>query len=167
MTVSNLMNSTSFYIVSDFFLSNPPFDSFEISKGLRLSRIPLHWARAQWPHETSHVQHEPTIVIKRLRGWRVGSDVPRPDPSRCIYDTWDEKRWKVKCDFFWIFICQAWETTWIHRSLRCSKIWILQESNSHFVQKELKEFPQFVPCVSSLPDQLKWRFITTWGTHRV
>ena len=134
---------TSFYIVSDF-LSNPLFDSFEISKGLRLSRIPLHWARAQWPHETSHVQHERhTWVIKRLRGWRVGSDVPRLDPSRCIYDTWDEKRWKVsKCEFFCFSICQAWETTWIHRSLRCSKIWILQESNSHFVRKDQKEFPR-------------------------
>ena len=116
------------------------------SKGLRRSRIPLHWARAQWPHETSQVSNmNPTRVCWEDDGLEATFQ------SRILLDVFTvplkKKFQKVISFFFWPKRMRGWHE--FIRSLRCSKIWILQESNSHFVQKELKEFPHFVPCVSS------------------
>lgn len=82
-------------------------------------------------HHASHESCRFSVRgAERLTGWKRRSKAGSFS-MYLRYLRWKEMK-SFKMWFLLIFICQAWETTWIHRSLRCSKIWILQESNSQF-----------------------------------
>ena len=110
VTASNFLNSTSFYIVLDFFIVKSSFfrkawgvHGF-LFTGLGHSDLTKRHRCPTWTDENV------------LRGWRVGSDVPKPDPSRCIYGTFEKK--VSKSDFFCFFGQRGWED-----DMNSSEVW--------------------------------------------
>ncbi len=159
VTASNFLNSTSFYIVLDFFIVKSSFfrkawgvHGF-LFTGLGHSDLTKRHRYPTWTDENV------------LRGWRVGSDVPKPDPSRCIYGTFEKKSFKKWfLFFFWPKRMRGWHE--FIRSLRCSlpRYGYFRRA---IVILYRKNWRNFLILYLVFPVLQFTRSIPTWGTHQV